>query len=69
VPGRGSEQLRLPVPARPGATLTGAVEIADIAEQVTRADVTYRSTLTDEEGRVVLSFLGIAVVARRSVAG
>lgn len=69
VAGRGIEQLRLPVPVRPGATLTGAVEIADIAEQVTRADVTYRSTLTDEEGRVVLSFLGIAVVARRSVAG
>ncbi|MDF3339467.1 MaoC/PaaZ C-terminal domain-containing protein [Mycolicibacterium septicum] len=65
VAGKGIDRLRLPVPVRPGASLTGAVEIVDIAEHSARADVTYRSTLTDESEQVVLSFVGIAVVSRR----
>lgn len=66
--GKGIDQLRLPVPVRPGATLAGAVEIVDIAERLARADVTYSSILTDETDRVVLSFIGITVVARRQTA-
>lgn len=65
VAGKGIDRLRLPVPVRPGASLTGAVEIIDIAERPSRADVTYRCTLTDESDRVVLSFDGITVVSRR----
>lgn len=65
VAGKGIDRLRLPFPVRPGATLTGAVEIVDIAERSARADVTYSSTLSDESDRVVLSFVGITVVSRR----
>lgn len=65
VAGKGIDRLRLPHPVRPGATLAGAVTIVDIAERSAAVDVTYRSTLTDDRDRLVLSFVGIAVVSRR----
>ena len=65
VAGKGVDRLRLPHPVRPGATLTGAVEIIDVVSYSTRADVRYRATLVDGEDRVVMRFIGIAVVSRR----
>jgi acyl dehydratase len=65
VAGKGVDRLRLPHPVRPGATLTGAVEIIDVVSRSTRADVRYRATLVDGEDRVVMSFIGITVVSRR----
>lgn len=65
IAGKGMDTFRLPAPVRPGATLRGAIEILDIVLRNGRADVVYRSTLTDQNACVVLSFIGITVVSRR----
>lgn len=65
IAGKGMDQFRLPAPVRPGATLRGGIEIVEISPRNGRADVVYRSTLTDENACVVLSFIGITVVSRR----
>ncbi|WP_099025845.1 MaoC/PaaZ C-terminal domain-containing protein [Mycolicibacterium palauense] len=63
--GKGLDRLRLPNPVRPGAVLTGWVGIDDVVMGRGRADIHSRSTLVDAHGNVVLSFVGIQVVARR----
>lgn len=66
VAGKGIEQLRLPAPVLPESTLTATVEIVGNTPSHRRADVSYRATLSDDRDQVVLSFIGITVVARRS---
>lgn len=65
IAGKGMDTLRLPAPVRPGATLRGAVTINEIAARRGRADVHYQATMTDDDGTVVLSFIGVTVVASR----
>lgn len=69
VAGKGIEQLRLPAPVLPESTLTGTIDIVGSTMSDRRADVSYRAVLLDGRDHVVLSFIGIAVVARRSVGG
>lgn len=66
IAGKGMDELRFPHPVRPGTTLSGSVRIDDVRMRDGRADVRYRSTLTDESDRVVLSFVGITTICRRT---
>lgn len=66
IAGKGMDRLRFPYPVRPGAVLSGSVRINEVAMRGGRADVIYQSTLTDESEQVVLSFVGITVVSRRT---
>lgn len=63
IAGKGIDRLRLPAPVYPGRTLTGTIEIIDNVGRAGRADISHRSTMTDDRGAVVLSFTGVAVVA------
>lgn len=65
IAGKGMDRFRLPAPVHPGATLRGVIEIVEISPRSGRADIAYRSTLTDENACVVLSFMGVTVVSRR----
>ncbi|MGV0739785.1 MaoC/PaaZ C-terminal domain-containing protein [Mycobacterium syngnathidarum] len=68
VAGKGIDRLRLPNPVRPSAVLSGRVRIDDVAMRDGRGDVIHQAILEDQAGRVVLSFVGITVIARRSPA-
>jgi acyl dehydratase len=65
VAGKGLDRLRLPNPVFPGAVLTGSADIVDVVPQPKHADVHCLSTLVDQHGKVVMSFVGITVVRRR----
>ncbi len=65
IAGKGMDRLRFPHPVRPGAVLSGSVQVDEVAMRDHRADVIYQATLTDESDRTVLSFAGITVVSRR----
>lgn len=65
VAGKGIDRLRLPHPVRPGAVLTGSADIVAVEFGPRRANLHTRSTLADQDGQVVLSFVGITVVKRR----
>lgn len=66
VAGKGIDRMRLPAPVYAGSTLTGSIEIVDITMRNGRADVSHRGTLVDHNDAVVLSFLGVVVVSRRT---
>jgi acyl dehydratase len=65
--GRGVNELRWPVPVRPGNTLRGTVGIADRRRSGhnDRADVDFRTELVIDNGDTVLSMYNLGIVRRR----
>ena len=65
----GKDKLRLPSPARAGATLSYRTRCIDKRESGSRPDVgivTLADTVTDQDGQVVLSQEVTLMVARRT---
>lgn len=67
IAGRGMKELHLPIPVRPGQTLTGALTVVEtqIRGDGTAA-CTWRVELTNERGEVVLSMLADIRVRSRA---
>lgn len=65
VAGKGAERLQFPRPVRPDAVLTGSVEIVEIRMGDRGADVHCRYEMTDPDGEVVMTMVGVQVVRRR----
>lgn len=68
IAGKGIDRMRLPHPVRPDTTLSGRIEIENIVMKDDRADIVYESTMVDDGDHVVLNFVAITVVSRRSPA-
>ncbi|BBZ05634.1 enoyl-CoA hydratase [Mycolicibacterium chitae] len=65
VAGKGIERLHFPRPVRPGAVLSGSVQIVDIRMGARRADVHCRYDMADSGGELVMTMVGVQVVRRR----
>lgn len=68
VAGRALEDVGFLEPVRPGDTLTGWIEIADITLGTTRGRVTLRSRLQNQHGVPVLTSGLVIVMFRREAA-
>lgn len=69
VAGKGFDRMRLPKPVRPGAVLTGSLEVVEIAMGPRKADVHCLYQMVDQAGDLVMTMVGIQVVRRRHPAG
>lgn len=69
VAGKGLERMRLPHPVRPGMVLSGSLQVVDVRMGRERADVHCLFEMTDQDGNVVLSMVGVQVVRRRLADG
>jgi acyl dehydratase len=69
VAGKGIEKMRLPHPVRPGAVLSGSLQVVEVRMGSRKADVHCIFEMVDQDGRVVMSMVGIQVVRRRHPAG
>jgi acyl dehydratase len=64
----GVEELRWPLPVRPGDTLTGAMEILDTRASNSRPTmgiVRWRGTVRNQDGKLVMTLIGTNFFARR----
>ncbi|BDB44055.1 MULTISPECIES: MaoC/PaaZ C-terminal domain-containing protein [Mycobacterium] len=65
VAGKGFDRMRLPNPVRPGAVLTGSLEVLEIRMGPRKADVHCLYEMVDQSGGLVMTMVGIQVVRRR----
>lgn len=65
VAGKGIERMRLPHPVRPGAVLSGSLQVVEIRMGARRADVHCRYEMVDQAGDLVMTMVGVQVVRRR----
>jgi acyl dehydratase len=65
VAGKGIERMRLPHPVRPGAVLSGSLQVVEVRMAPRKADVHCLFEMVDQDSQVVLSMVGIQVVRRR----
>ena len=64
----GVEELRWPLPVRPGDTLTGSMEILETRvsnSRPTMGIVRWRGTVRNQDGQLVLSLIGTNFFGRR----
>lgn len=69
--GRGVNDLRWPVPVRPGDTLSGTLTVADRRSTThdDRGDVHFRTETVNGDGDTVLSMYNLGIVRRRPAGG
>jgi acyl dehydratase len=65
VAGKGFDRLRLPKPVRPGAVLTGSLQVVEVTMGQRKADVHCLYQMVDQTGDLVMTMVGIQVVRRR----
>ncbi len=65
VAGKGLDRMRLPKPVRPGAVLTGSLQVVEVAMGPRKADVRCLYEMVDQDGDLVMTMIGIQVVRRR----
>ena len=65
VAGKGFDRMRLPHPVRPGAVLTGSLQVVDVKMGPRRADVHCLYEMVNQNGDLVMTMVGIQVVRRR----
>jgi acyl dehydratase len=65
VAGKGFDRMRLPHPVRPGAVLTGSLEVLEVHMGPRKADVHCRYEMVDQNDDLVMTMVGIQVVRRR----
>lgn len=65
VAGKGFEQMRLPHPVLPDDVLSASLEVVEVRMGPRRADVHCRYEMTDQDGNLVMTMVGIQVVNRR----
>ncbi|WP_276258920.1 MaoC family dehydratase [Haloglomus litoreum] len=65
--GRGVNDLRWPIPVRPGDTLSGMVTVADrrVSHHDHRGNVDFRTELLNQEDEPVLTMESLGIVRRR----
>ena len=64
----GVDELRWPLPVRPGDTLTGSMEILDTRvsnSRPTMGIVRWRGTVRNQDGKLVMSLIGTNFFGRR----
>lgn len=70
VAGRGFDRVRFVEAVRPGDTITGSIEVTEVALDERRGRVTMHQTLVNQHGRTVLvADLTIMVFRRAAAAG
>jgi acyl dehydratase len=65
VAGKGFDRMRLPNPVRPGAVLTGYLQVVEVRMGTRKADVHCIYEMVDQNGDLVMTMMGIQVVRRR----
>jgi acyl dehydratase len=65
VAGKGFDRMRLPHPVRPGAVLSGSLEVVEVRMGPRKADVHCRYEMVDQNDDLVMTMVGIQVVRRR----
>jgi acyl dehydratase len=65
VAGKGFDRMRLPNPVRPGAVLTGSLQVVEVRMGTRKADVHCIYEMVDQKGDLVMTMVGIQVVRRR----
>jgi acyl dehydratase len=65
VAGKGFDRMRLPKPVRPGAVLTGSLQVIDVKMGPRKADVHCHYQMVDQNGDLVMTMVGIQVVRLR----
>jgi acyl dehydratase len=65
VAGKGFDRMRLPKPVRPGAVLTGSLQVIDVKMGPRKADVHCLYQMVDQNGDLVMTMVGIQVVRLR----
>lgn len=68
VAGKGFDRMRLPKPVRPGAVLTGSLQVVEVVMGSRKADVHCLYQMVDQTGDLVMTMVGIQVVRRRDPA-
>jgi|ERR1700722_1119950 acyl dehydratase len=68
VAGKGFDRMRLPHPVRPGAVLTGSLEVLEVRMGPRKADVHCLYEMVDQNDDLVMTMVGIQVVRRRQPA-
>jgi acyl dehydratase len=66
VAGKGFDRLRLPNPVRPGAVLTGSLQVIELRMSSRKADVHCLYEMVNQDGDLVMTMVGIQVVRRRN---
>jgi acyl dehydratase len=65
VAGKGFDRMRLPHPVRPGAVLTGSLQVVQVSVGPRKADVHCLYQMVDQNDDLVMTMVGIQVVRRR----
>jgi acyl dehydratase len=65
VAGKGFDRMRLPKPVRPGAVLTGSLQVIEVKMGPRKADVHCLYQMVDQNGDLVMTMVGIQVVRLR----
>jgi acyl dehydratase len=67
IAGRRTKEMRLPLPTRPEDVLTGSVEVLEATMRPARGDavVTTRSTLVNQDGKLVFDMIGEVLIRTR----
>lgn len=69
VAGKGFDKMRLPHPVRPGAVLSGSLQVVDVRMGSQKADVHCRYEMVNQHNDLVMTMVGIHVVRRRRLVG